>query len=134
MTYGQIRDKFHISRSSAEYIVKSFGASKAKTGMKSKINKSSLRDMVKESQRSFENNEKCSASDLKTTLHLPVSLSTVQRSLRYMKYTYTDIRRKFYLSHKSKIRRLEMAKRFIIDGTSWNSVIFSDEKLFTMNG
>ena len=31
-------------------------------------------------------------------------------------------------------KRVEIARAFIKDGISWNKVVFSDEKLFTVNG
>ena len=33
-----------------------------------------------------------------------------------------------------KRRRVEMAKKYLIDGRNWNSVVFSDEKYFTLKG
>lgn len=133
-SYGEISRKFGIGRSSVVYIIKSFGKFKSKTGMKTKIDKYDCRDIVKEIENSFKNNAKCSASDVRRRLSLDASLSTVQRTLRYMKYVYTDVRRKFYLSNKSKLKRLEIAKQFLSNHRSWHDVIFSDEKLFTLNG
>ena len=58
----------------------------------------------------------------------------VRNNLKIMELSYVNVRRKFDLTHKAKMKRLEISKQFLIGGIKWNNVVFTDEKLFTLNG
>lgn len=134
MSYGEIAKKYRITRSVVQYIIRTRGNQKKKTGPKPKISKIDIRHIRNEISSSFNENRKCTISDLIKNLDMKVSRSTVWRSLRTINFNYRNIPTKFALSTKAKRKRVELAKKFIISNVQWSNVIFSDEKLFTLHG
>ena len=66
-------------------------------------------------------------------LNLNVSTSTVCRSLKCMKFEYKRLPYKFHLTFRHRKNRVRAARDFIMSWISWNKVIFSDGKLFTVH-
>ena len=64
--------------------------------------------------------------------NLKASKTTVWRSIKLLKYVYKNLPNKLKLSLKAKNERIDMSKKFILEGLNWNSVAFSDEKYFTL--
>lgn len=71
---------------------------------------------------------------MKERIGINASKTTIWRYTKGLDFSYQNIKRKFQLSTKSKKKRVEMAKKWILSSINWNRVIFSDEKLFTLNG
>lgn len=130
MSLGKISKKYNCAKSTVQYIVENHNLKCKKRGRKEILSKLDRRHMMTE----ILNQGKCSISDIIKNLNLNASKTTVWRSLRSLKYKYIDLRRLFKISQQTKNRRLEMAKRFIVDNVPWDHVVFSDEKYFTLDG
>lgn len=134
LSYGQLSIKYNISRSTAQAIVRRFNIRKRKSGPKPKLNRFDIRSIRKELEMSFDANRKCSISDLRATLGFSASKTSVWRCVKGLDYTYKNLIRKYYLSTKTKKQRVEMAKTYILSSVNWTKVVFSDEKIFTLDG
>lgn len=77
---------------------------------------------------------KCTIPDLGKNLFLTASRSTILRTVHSFKYSYMNVKRKFYLSSKARKCRMDLSKDFIVKSLNWHNVIFTDEKFFTLNG
>ena len=88
MTYGEIRNKYKISRSSAQYIYENFRKPLKKTGRKELLTKGDKRRIISAVGISNEEKKKCSSLSLKLDLSLDVSRSTICRFLKLKKYNY----------------------------------------------
>ena len=117
-----------------QYIVHKAVAHPRRSGPKPKVSKNDRRRMQTIVEIRKRDGKKCTSKDILTELKLNVSRRTVQRNLRSMHFDYKNIPHKFTLSTKCKRNRVDMAKKYIIDGVDWKSVAFSDEKQFTLEG
>ena len=76
---------------------------------------------------------KCSSLDILDYLNLKVSRSTLYRTLRFLSFDYKKFPHMFTLNSRMRHKRVEVVRSFIERGIRWNSVIFSDEKVFTLH-
>ena len=134
MTLGKISKKYHISKSSVQWILKNYSKQHLKTGRKPKLSKYDKRKM----QTILSNNNKagikCSAKDIVQFSQLNISTRTAQRVLKSLKFKYSLFKKKYQLSKGQKQKRVEVCKDFLINNIQWDKVIFSDEKSFTLAG
>lgn len=133
-SYGQLKKKYNLPRSTIQFIVKSNGKCKKKNGRKEIINKQDKRRIVSLISEASLTKTKCSSKDIINNLNIKVSRSTVCRVIKCLGFNYKTVQSKFKINFKQRQKRVEAAKRFIIDGIRWDSVIFTDEKYFTLNG
>lgn len=134
MTYGNLKKKYNISRSTIQYIILSDNKCKKKNGRKEAISKYDKRKILSMLDYSNANKIKLSSLDIIRELKLTASRSTVCRVLRYIGCKYDDVRSKFKINFHQKRKRVEMAKAMIISNIQWKQVVFTDEKYFTLNG
>ena len=78
--------------------------------------------------------EKINCSKLKENLGLEVSISTVQRHMHTLNLKYKNACHKIVLSQKHKERRIEFISEWISKNHDQEKGIFSDEKIFSLNG
>ena len=125
---------FSIPKSSIYYNLKYRTIQKKIPGKKPIINKNDKRKIISVVDNYNSRNEFCSSSIIRKELNLKCCNRTIQRCLRQMQLKYFSVSKTFHLTPSMKRRRVEMAKRYIIDGQNWKSVVFSDEKYFTLKG
>lgn len=107
---------------------------KRRPGPKPKINRNDVRNIKKELESALQDNYKCSINDIRFKSGINASKTTVWRCVKGLDYTYRNLVRKFQLSTKIKKQRVEIAKTYLLSPVNWTKVVFSDEKLFTLNG
>jgi len=134
LSYGKLALKYGLKRSSIQYIILNYGKQHKKRGPKEKINKSLRRNMKALLNESRIANAKCSSVDIIQELSLTVSKRTVCRTLKCLQFDYKKLPHKFMLTAGMRQKRVELARQFLQTGICWNSVIFSDEKFFTLHG
>lgn len=134
LSYGKISKKYKIPRSTIQYIVRESKTSSKKRGPKEKLDKNDKRKIKTLLDNNIGTGEKCSSSDIMKELKLEVSKSTVCRTLKCLQYNYKNLPNKFRLTYHMRQKRVQVAREFIISQIKWNTVIFSDEKLFTLHG
>lgn len=105
-----------------------------KTGPKPKVLKNDRRRIQSILDIKKAVGQKCTSREILNDLQVNVSLRTIQRNIRSMHFEYRNIPCKFILSAENKKKRVEMAKQYIINGTVWKDVVFSDEKKFCLEG
>jgi len=134
MSYGELSKKYGISRSSIQYIVENYVNRSKKRGPKVKIGKADQRRIQTVIKQKYEKNLKCTLPDIVKELDLKVNKSTVSRSLRCLKFEYKRLPKNFQLTYRMRQKRMTAAREFIKASISWNQVIFTDEKMFTVHG
>lgn len=107
---------------------------KRKTGSKSKIDKKSSLKIKREISKMHAQGEKITSPKIIKTCELNVSLRTVQRHLKFKDLHYKNVTKKIILSKTHKAERLRIVKNFLTEDISWDKVVFTDEKRFSVNG
>lgn len=74
------------------------------------------------------------AVEVKNSLHLKLSVSTIQRKLNQLGFKYQKVVKELPLSKKNKRDRLNHVKEWILDNVNFSNVVFSDEKRFSLDG
>ena len=134
MSYGEISKKYNISRPSIQYIIRNYCKIYKKRGPKEKLTKNDKRRIKTLITGQYERHVKCSISDIIKDFQLNVSKATVCRTMKCLKFKYERLPHKFYLTCRMRQRRVDAARAFLRSGINWNQVIFSDEKMFTVQG
>jgi len=134
LSYGKLSNKYGLKRSSIQYIIDNYGKQHKKRGPKEKINKNDKRRMISVLSDSRVTNVKCSSKNILKDLNLSVSSRTVCRTLKVLQFNYKKLPHKFTLTCRMRQKRVEVVRQFINMGIRWNTVIFSDEKMFTLHG
>ena len=124
VSFRKIGKTFNLSKSAVEYICKKVNIPSKKRGRKEKISKSDKRRIIGMLNDKMKSGSTCSSVMINKELDLKVSKNTICRFLKGKQFSYRNIPSKFRLTHKMKIKRVEAAKRFIIEGCNWNKVIF----------
>jgi hypothetical protein len=78
--------------------------------------------------------KRVTAKKLKDTLQINTSLRTIQRNVKRQGFKYQKAVEKINLSPSHKKRRLELAKQWLRENHPWNSIVFPDEKRFSLDG
>ena len=134
MSYGEIKKKYKIGRSSIQRIINSSKINKMKTGPKPKLTKSDKRKIKSLISYNIKDKKKSSSANIIRNLALNVSRMTVCRELRWIGYRYSNLPYKFKLTAQQKQKRVDVVRKFIIDKIDWDTVIFCDEKKFSLHG
>lgn len=134
MSFADLRNKYQIARSSAQYIIENINKHLKKSGRKEKLTKCDKRKIISSVEFANKERRKLSSLDIKLDLRLDVSRNTICRFLKVKSYNYRNVPSKFKLSFKIKQKRLDFAKRKILDFHPWQKTVFTDEKLFTLKG
>lgn len=134
LSYGEIGKKYKKPKSSIQRIVDSYGKQPFKRGPKEKLLKNHKRRIKMQVDQNFKDGKKSSARHIIEELNLPISKSTVYRTMKTLNYKYANLPSKFSLTSKQKQKRIEVVRSFIKDRIDWNLVIFSDEKRFSLMG
>lgn len=130
----ELSKKYYIPKSTIQYMLENKGKIKLKRGPKWKINKFDKRRIKTAVDHFNDFKGYVVARDIKNEMNLNVSLRTMQRCLKSMKYCYKNFVKKFKLTSKNKKVRVEQCKEYIINGINWKNVMFTDEKYFTLCG
>jgi len=134
-SYTTIAKKLNISRAAAQslclYKIKKL---KKKSGPKPIINKADSLMLKRFIANENLNGFKVTASTILNATQLDVSRRTMNKWLAKHEYKYKSGAQKLQLSAKHKKLRLEVISSWIHQNISWESVVFTDEKKFTLDG
>lgn len=134
LSYRKIAKLFGLPKSTVEYICKIGNKPCKKRGRKGKLSKGDKRRIIGMLNDSLKSGSVFTSTEIIREHNLEVSKNTICRFLRVNSFSYNNIPSKFKLTQKMKSKRVEAAKKFIIEGCDWKHVTFSDEKLFTLKG
>jgi transposase len=99
-------------------------------GRKRKLDERDVRHIEAEARR-----ESSSSRSIASALHLNVSHVTVWRTMKSSEHLeWRKLHKRPRLSKEHKAQRLDFAEQCVTSSTPWNSVIFSDEKRFNLDG
>lgn len=133
-SWGQLSKKYNKARSSIRRIVESFSKQKQKRGPKpllKKMDKYHMKVLIGSHERQGIKN---TISKIKEAMKLNVSNMTIWRQLRSLDFNYEKVFKIYKLNKEKRERRMLVARSYIENEICWKEVIFSDEKLFTING
>jgi len=134
-SYGSIARKLNISRAAVQNIVNyKLKKSKKKRGPKPLIgNRQSMnikRFIAKQNERGI----KVTASGMISAMELCVSRKTANNWLAKNQYKYQKGVQKLQLTPTHKALRVKLISSWIHKNIPWESVVFTDEKRFTLDG
>jgi transposase len=67
-------------------------------------------------------------------VHVGVSTTTVQRFLKNEGYKYANSKKEIVLSNSHKAARVEICKKWLIEGVVSRNIVFTDETRFKLDG
>lgn len=134
LSYLELSKKYNIPKSTIQYMIQNKNNIKLRRGPKYKIDKYDKRRIRSTLDRCNNIGEKVEARNILNEFNLNVSIRTMQRCLKSMKFNYKNFLTKFKLTTKNKRTRVEYAKEYFLQNIPWNRVTFSDEKYFTLCG
>ena len=105
------------------------------SGPKPKLKDRDLRAIKRVVNKCADDNRRCTSRIIKDETNLiDVSTRTIRRSLKSMNFGYKKIAKEIQLTPAHKARRIELCRQWISSSIDWKTVIFTDEKRFTLDG
>lgn len=108
---------------------------KGKPGPKSKLSERDLRLMKRVVHTLGDEGKRCTSRIVKEEASLGhVSTRTVRRALSEMDFKYKKVAKEISLTHAHKENRVMHCRKWLEEAIDWKTVIFTDEKRFTLEG
>lgn len=92
------------------------------------------RTLIRTARKGIANGEIVNSRILKKKTGLPASRRTLRRELQRHDFSYQPVPKRLPLTKNDKKNRLEFAKHHITRQTDFKTVVFSDEKRFSLDG
>lgn len=135
LSYAEIATELNMTKgavqSVANYKLKS---KKRKTGPKFKIDKKNSFLMRKFCNKTIEDQRKLTITTIISEFQPTVCRRTVSNWFERNGFRYKKSQQIIQLSKKHRQARLELVSSWIEKNVTWENVIFSDEKKFSVNG
>lgn len=81
-----------------------------------------------------EKGQKVNTTKLRKSCDLEVSRQTISRHLTILKLKYKKIKKMIPLTLQDKMKRMMLAKIWLVKNHPWETTMFSDEKWFSLDG
>lgn len=134
-SYRKISNILNVSKDAARNLCREVNKNKNKTGPKSKISKYNELSIKREIMLLKSNAEKVNSAKLKRNCNLNVSRRTIRRYLSTkLLLKYKTISQKMILTKCQKENRISFINDWIGKGQDWYKTIFTDEKIFYLDG
>jgi len=134
--YRQVGRNFGISHQTVKYIVENHdNDNKKKRGPKSKVNRHYETAIKREIRKANAEGRKISSKDIQENCDLGhISDRTIRRTIARIGFKYNKVKQSLVLTKNHRLRRLELAKRWLEESHPWNLTCFTDEKKFNLDG
>ena len=134
-SWREISHNFNVPKSSCVDIVANFHRRlPPKLKIKGKMTGNTKKKIMKAIKNLQQSNSRVTSSNIQKKTHVEVSTRTVQRFLKAEGYKYQNSRREIQLSERHKAARQKICKKWLIDGTPSQNIVFTDEKRFSLDG
>ena len=121
--------------STVHYMIKNdYNRIKKKRGPKKIINSREKTKIKRVFKVLKDKNQKITAKKIKIESGIDASISTIQRALADLNLTYGEIPKKLPLTKEHKLKRVELAKKWIAENLITKNIVFTDEKRFKFDG
>ena len=134
-SYTDIADLLNISRNSVISIIHyKLKVNKKKSGPKNKISDKTRLKIKRFVESSNSEGKIVNCNIVKNELCFEVPRRTINNFFLRSEFKFLKVRQKIGLTKVHKIKRLEIVSQWVERNISWESVIFTDEKRFTLDG
>lgn len=134
-SYSRISKQTNLSKTCVRSICRKRIVRKPmKRGPKPKINAAYKLRLKRQIHNLKNSGEKINCNKLINSCNIPVSRFTVARYLKQQSMIYKKVRRSLPLKPLDKIKRCDLAKKWLAENHLWERTIFSDEKWFSIDG
>lgn len=134
-SYTEIAKILNITRNSVISIMNyKLKTNKKKRGSKYKITDKMRLSIKRYVENSNANGNIINCNKVRGELELDVSRRTLNNHFLRSEFHFSKIRQKIGLSEAHKLQRLTIASNWIEKNIDWESVVFTDEKRFTLDG
>ena len=134
-SYAEVARITKISKTTVYRIVKNINQKTGKKlGRPCKIDRRTETRIKKFVSGKIMNGHFVNAVEVKRSLHLTVSVSTIQRKLNELGFKYQKVVKELPLSRKNKRDRFNNVKDWMLHNVNFNEVVFTDEKRFSLDG
>jgi transposase len=134
-TWNELSRNFGIAKSSCRDLVKNFGApNRPRPKNHCKVKGNTKKRLQLTMKAMMDENERITASKLQLKSNVNLSISTVQRFLRTEGLKFKDPEVVIPLSAAHKSDRHKICRKWLIDGTANENIIFTDEVRFNLDG
>lgn len=134
-SYAEIGKILKVSRDVARNLCREKILIKVKPGPKPKIGKYESTSIKRESSRLANLGERVNSAKIRRNCHLSCSEQTVRRFLvSNLQAKYKNIRQRLFLNRQKKDKRISTIEQWITQHHDWQKTIFTDEKVFSLDG
>ena len=134
-SYKEIADLMNVSRDVARNLCRPVTLIRNKPGPKGKITKYNKLSIKREVCRLRQLCQKVNSTKIINNCKLSVSQSTTRRFLvKQLNLKYKIIRQKLSLNNDQRIKRMDVIKTWIHKNHHWTETVFTDEKVFSLDG
>lgn len=133
-TYKQISETMNISIDSARNLTRDLQYFKKKRGTKNIIDSKYKMRIKRNISLLKVRHEKVNSRKLIDNCELPCSKRTVQRFMKRENLKYINVRHQIKLSKADKENRYAMASKWLSENHDWEKTVFTDEKVFSLDG
>jgi len=134
-SWNVISENFGIPISSCRNIVKNFGKVRYPTTANNlKVKGNTKKRLLLGIKSLVKRNTRITSTTLMDTVNVSLSKRTVQRFLSREGYSYLNSKKKIMLTDPQKVSRMEICKKWLIEGASSRKIAFTDETRYNLDG
>ena len=134
-SWNDISANFGIPKTCCRNLVKSVNSSRYPPKPRNQKVKGNVKKRLEMAIRNIqETNSRVTSTNIFKKSKVKVSSRTVQRFLKSQAYKYINSKKEIYLTSQDKASRVEICKKWLIEGAPSRNIIFTDEKRFSLDG
>jgi hypothetical protein len=135
LSWKVISENFDVPTSSCRNIVKNINKPKGAVRKPNLKVKGNIKKRMILAIQMLENcNTRITSTNIFKKAHVNVSARTVQRFLKNEGLKYLNSKKEIRFTEAHKAARLEICKKWLIEGVASKNIIFTDEKRFNLDG
>ena len=134
-SWNNISSNFGIPKTSCRNLVKAMNVSCHPPKPPNQKVKGNIKKRLEMAIRNIqESNSRVTSTNILKKSKVKVSSRTVQRFLKSQAYKYINSKKEIHFTNQDKASRVEICKKWLIEGAPSKKIVFTDEKRLSLDG